>query len=121
MDVCKCIVPLRHGDTLNSRPAASPRVWLEEGEERWETPGHPRVFSLYIEVEPNKIVLSPPWCSKLRLTTGVKILALSRDEFRGPPSDFVRQVALVTTTHITLLDKPRPIYHYYFPRLLSSQ
>ncbi|GFS76637.1 hypothetical protein TNCV_1622271 [Trichonephila clavipes] len=23
MDVCKCIVPLRHGDTLNSRQAAS--------------------------------------------------------------------------------------------------
>ncbi|GFU68525.1 hypothetical protein TNCV_1989751 [Trichonephila clavipes] len=25
MDVCKCIVPLRHGGTLNSRRAASPR------------------------------------------------------------------------------------------------
>ncbi|GFT86024.1 hypothetical protein TNCV_3256571 [Trichonephila clavipes] len=31
MDVCKCIVPLRHGGTLNSRSAASPLVWLEEG------------------------------------------------------------------------------------------
>ncbi|GFW85823.1 uncharacterized protein TNCV_854721 [Trichonephila clavipes] len=34
MDVCKCIVPLRHGGTLNSRPAASPLVRLVEGEER---------------------------------------------------------------------------------------
>ncbi|GFX51654.1 hypothetical protein TNCV_5013571 [Trichonephila clavipes] len=29
MDVCKCIVPLRHGGTLNSRRAASPLI-------RWE-------------------------------------------------------------------------------------
>ncbi|GFT07505.1 hypothetical protein TNCV_2751781 [Trichonephila clavipes] len=28
MDVCKRIVPLRHGGTLNSRRAASPLVWL---------------------------------------------------------------------------------------------
>ncbi|GFW46932.1 hypothetical protein TNCV_2982881 [Trichonephila clavipes] len=28
MDVCKCIVPSRHGDTLNSRRAASPLVRL---------------------------------------------------------------------------------------------
>ncbi|GFX67585.1 hypothetical protein TNCV_3933271 [Trichonephila clavipes] len=37
MDVCKCIVPLRHGDTLNSRRAASPLVKMEEGEERKPT------------------------------------------------------------------------------------
>ncbi|GFV45229.1 uncharacterized protein TNCV_4240621 [Trichonephila clavipes] len=42
MDVCKCIGPLRHGDTLNSCRAASPLVWL--GEKRWENPGHPRSF-----------------------------------------------------------------------------
>ncbi|GFV12592.1 hypothetical protein TNCV_4425451 [Trichonephila clavipes] len=34
MDVSKCIVPLRHGGALNSRRAASPFVWLVEGEER---------------------------------------------------------------------------------------
>ncbi|GFT55744.1 uncharacterized protein TNCV_4736501 [Trichonephila clavipes] len=34
MDVCKCIVPLRHEDTLSSRRAACPLVWLVEGEER---------------------------------------------------------------------------------------
>ncbi|GFV28449.1 uncharacterized protein TNCV_3984001 [Trichonephila clavipes] len=44
MDVCKCIVPLRHGGTLNSRQAASPLVWLVEGEERWEAPDHLKDF-----------------------------------------------------------------------------
>ncbi|GFX98782.1 hypothetical protein TNCV_1503581 [Trichonephila clavipes] len=34
MDVCKCIVPLRHGDTLNSRRASSPHVRLVGREER---------------------------------------------------------------------------------------
>ncbi|GFV52303.1 uncharacterized protein TNCV_2673241 [Trichonephila clavipes] len=42
MDVCKCIVPLRHGGTLNSHRAASPLVWLVE--ERWEAPDHPQGF-----------------------------------------------------------------------------
>ncbi|GFX41700.1 hypothetical protein TNCV_3110961 [Trichonephila clavipes] len=37
-DVCKRIVPLRQGGTINSRRAASPLVWLMEEEERWETP-----------------------------------------------------------------------------------
>ncbi|GFV30349.1 uncharacterized protein TNCV_98241 [Trichonephila clavipes] len=36
MDVYKCIVPLRHEGTLNSRRAASPLVRLVEGDERWE-------------------------------------------------------------------------------------
>ncbi|GFU13738.1 hypothetical protein TNCV_939591 [Trichonephila clavipes] len=31
MDVCKCIVPSRHGGALNSRRAASPLVWLGGG------------------------------------------------------------------------------------------
>ncbi|GFX11114.1 down syndrome cell adhesion molecule homolog [Trichonephila clavipes] len=39
MVVCKCIVPLRQGGTLNSRRAASPLVWLVE--ERWEAPDQP--------------------------------------------------------------------------------
>ncbi|GFW15440.1 uncharacterized protein TNCV_4655801 [Trichonephila clavipes] len=44
MDVCKCIVPLRHGVTLNSRRAASPLVWLVEEEKRWEASDHPQGF-----------------------------------------------------------------------------
>ncbi|GFW21201.1 uncharacterized protein TNCV_1948251 [Trichonephila clavipes] len=54
MGVCKCIVPARHGGTLNSRRAASPLVRLVEGEERWEaTDLTTRVFSLKIGVKPS--------------------------------------------------------------------
>ncbi|GFU87397.1 hypothetical protein TNCV_2716821 [Trichonephila clavipes] len=43
IDVCKCIVSLRHGGTLNSRRAASPFVRLVEAEDRWEAPDpHPQ-------------------------------------------------------------------------------
>ncbi|GFW77334.1 uncharacterized protein TNCV_924501 [Trichonephila clavipes] len=38
MDVCKCIVPLRLGGTLNSRRAASPLLRLGEEKERWKAP-----------------------------------------------------------------------------------
>ncbi|GFV40326.1 hypothetical protein TNCV_4900451 [Trichonephila clavipes] len=40
MDVCKCIVPARHGGTLNSHRATSPLVRLVEREDRWETSDH---------------------------------------------------------------------------------
>ncbi|GFT12915.1 hypothetical protein TNCV_5096051 [Trichonephila clavipes] len=53
------------------------------------------LFSFKIGEESIQIVLSPAWCSKLRLTTGV-YLALYRDEFRELRSDTVRQVALAT-------------------------
>ncbi|GFX26098.1 hypothetical protein TNCV_2274381 [Trichonephila clavipes] len=59
MNVCKCIVPVRHGGTLNSRRAANPPVWLVEGIESWKAPDHPQVPSLKIEVETSQIVLSP--------------------------------------------------------------
>ncbi|GFT10136.1 uncharacterized protein TNCV_1115681 [Trichonephila clavipes] len=42
-------------------------------------------------ISPRKFVLSPVWCS--RPTTGV-LLAPCQDEFVGPRSDYVRQVAL---------------------------
>ncbi|GFX22982.1 hypothetical protein TNCV_2086901 [Trichonephila clavipes] len=45
MDVCKCIVSSRHEDTLNTRRAASPLVWLVEEEERWQAFGHSEGFS----------------------------------------------------------------------------
>ncbi|GFW00747.1 uncharacterized protein TNCV_2305201 [Trichonephila clavipes] len=38
MDVCKCIVPSRHEDNLNSRRTVNPHVRLVEGEESWEAP-----------------------------------------------------------------------------------
>ncbi|GFT47457.1 hypothetical protein TNCV_3749961 [Trichonephila clavipes] len=38
------LVPLRHGDTLNSRRAASPLVRLRKGEERCVALDHPQGF-----------------------------------------------------------------------------
>ncbi|GFW04232.1 hypothetical protein TNCV_2669971 [Trichonephila clavipes] len=44
-----------------------------------------RVFSIKIGVELSQIALSPVWCSKLWITTGVYV-AFCHDEFRGPLS-----------------------------------
>ncbi|GFX84041.1 hypothetical protein TNCV_4858491 [Trichonephila clavipes] len=41
MDVCKCILPSRHGGTLNRHRAASPLVRLVAGDERREAPDPP--------------------------------------------------------------------------------
>ncbi|GFU29093.1 uncharacterized protein TNCV_4836971 [Trichonephila clavipes] len=59
-----------HVSTLNSRQATSSFVRMVEGEERWESPDHPRVFSFQIGVASSKITLSPTRCSKLRRATG---------------------------------------------------
>ncbi|GFV87387.1 uncharacterized protein TNCV_4033591 [Trichonephila clavipes] len=83
MDVCKCIVPSRHGDTLNSRRAASPFVWLGEGEERWEALDHPQgiLTQNWGETELNLSII----CMVLKATTNDRRhLALCPDEFRGP-------------------------------------
>ncbi|GFU77493.1 hypothetical protein TNCV_3498661 [Trichonephila clavipes] len=40
MNVCKCLVTLRHGGALNSHPATNPLVRLVEGEEKQEDPHH---------------------------------------------------------------------------------
>ncbi|GFT29656.1 hypothetical protein TNCV_4890841 [Trichonephila clavipes] len=107
MDVYKCIVPLRHGGTLNSRRDASREVGGREIEvgDSWPPPG----FS------PTKYwggteQLSPAWCSKLKLTTGVKILALNCDEFRGPRSDFVRQ-CFKSFVDLAIEDDPSEFIH----------
>ncbi|GFU68395.1 uncharacterized protein TNCV_3077831 [Trichonephila clavipes] len=47
MDISKCIVPSRHGGTLNSRRAARSLVSLVEREERWEASDHPQDFLPY--------------------------------------------------------------------------
>ncbi|GFW31041.1 uncharacterized protein TNCV_4523101 [Trichonephila clavipes] len=82
MDVCKCRVSLCHGGTLNSRLDASPFVRLAE--EKWEVSDHSQGV-----LPPNwggtkikKIVLSPAWGSRLRLTKGVH-LALAMMNFVG--------------------------------------
>ncbi|GFV16090.1 hypothetical protein TNCV_3378541 [Trichonephila clavipes] len=40
MDDCKCIVPSRHGGTINRCLAASPLVRLRKREERWKAPNY---------------------------------------------------------------------------------
>ncbi|GFU85169.1 hypothetical protein TNCV_1554321 [Trichonephila clavipes] len=60
MNVCKYIVPLRHGGTLSSHRAVSPLVWLMDGEERWEASDPPpQGVSLKIGMEPCQIFLLP--------------------------------------------------------------
>ncbi|GFT60789.1 uncharacterized protein TNCV_3286881 [Trichonephila clavipes] len=83
MDVCECKVPLRHGGTLNSRRAASPLVWLMEGEERWEAPDHLQGFLPlnWGGTDLNCIVTC--MVLKTKANDRRKNLALSRDEFRG--------------------------------------
>ncbi|GFW06041.1 hypothetical protein TNCV_4478351 [Trichonephila clavipes] len=44
MNVCYCIVTLRHGGTLNSHRDASPLGRLVEEEERWKASDHLRGF-----------------------------------------------------------------------------
>ncbi|GFU02000.1 integrase catalytic domain-containing protein [Trichonephila clavipes] len=84
MDVCKCIVPSRHGGTLNSR-----KSFREVGgrEERWETLDHLQgVFPQNLGgTELNRTV------------TFVVLKATSNDrrchdEFRGSRSDYFKQV-----------------------------
>ncbi|GFX09707.1 hypothetical protein TNCV_653061 [Trichonephila clavipes] len=48
MDVYKCIMPLRHGSTLNNRRAACSLVRLEEREGWWEVLDHPRTDGHFI-------------------------------------------------------------------------
>ncbi|GFX47864.1 uncharacterized protein TNCV_4792441 [Trichonephila clavipes] len=91
MDVCKCIVPFRHGGALNSRRATSPLVWLVEREERWEAPDHTQGFLPlnWGGTKQKRTVTS--MVLKAKANDRRKILALSRDEFRGHRPDSVRQ------------------------------
>ncbi|GFV12199.1 RNA-directed DNA polymerase from mobile element jockey [Trichonephila clavipes] len=61
--------PLRHEGTLNSYPVAC--LGMVGGTGRPLT--NLWAYFLKIEVEPSKLLLSPEWCSKLRLTTGVQL------------------------------------------------
>ncbi|GFU02425.1 transposable element Tc1 transposase [Trichonephila clavipes] len=86
--VCKCIVPSRHGGSLNSRRAASPLVRLVEEKERWEAPGHPRCPPLKLGFKRTKsyshLYGAQSYCNDRRH------LALCHDEFRGPRSGLCR-------------------------------
>ncbi|GFV37346.1 uncharacterized protein TNCV_1757841 [Trichonephila clavipes] len=84
MDVCKCIVPLQHGGTRNSRRAASPLVRLVEEEERWESADLPQgvLPQNWGGTEQNRSVT----CMVLKATGNDmrKNKAPCRNEFRGP-------------------------------------
>ncbi|GFV67976.1 uncharacterized protein TNCV_1872581 [Trichonephila clavipes] len=85
MDVCKCIVPSRHGDTLNNRRAASPLVRLVEGVERGgKAPSHSKdvVPQNCSRTEQNRTVTC--MVLKAKANDRRKNLALRRDKFREP-------------------------------------
>ncbi|GFX67019.1 hypothetical protein TNCV_4181441 [Trichonephila clavipes] len=86
------------------RRTASLLVRLQEGEERWEAPGHLQVFLPlnWGRTEQNSTVTCRVF--KAKANDKRKILALFRDELRDFQPDFVRQAALVTKT-TTLLHK----------------
>ncbi|GFT86792.1 uncharacterized protein TNCV_4163721 [Trichonephila clavipes] len=69
--------------TLNNRRAASPLVWLVEGEERWKAPHHPHGFlSLnWGGTEQNRTVTC--MVLKAKANHRRKNPALSRNEFPG--------------------------------------
>ncbi|GFS99429.1 uncharacterized protein TNCV_35751 [Trichonephila clavipes] len=76
MDVCKCIVPSRHGGTLNSHRAASPLVRLVD-------PDHLQgvLPQNWGETELNRSVT---WMVLKATANDRRHLALCHDEFRGP-------------------------------------
>ncbi|GFV39923.1 uncharacterized protein TNCV_1808351 [Trichonephila clavipes] len=78
----------------------SPLVWLVEGKERWEAPDLLKVVypQNWSGTEPNSRV--PCMVLKATANDKGKKLALCRDEFRGPRSDTVRQVASEAKTEI---------------------
>ncbi|GFT06956.1 uncharacterized protein TNCV_1415221 [Trichonephila clavipes] len=105
MDVCKCIVPVRHRGTLNSRQAASPLVRLVEGGERWEASDHPQsVLPLnWGGIGRNRTVT----CMVLKATANDRHhLALCQDEFRGPRSGLCRSGGIGNNNNNTTIQKP---------------
>ncbi|GFU15395.1 hypothetical protein TNCV_1045941 [Trichonephila clavipes] len=72
-DICKCVVPLQHEGTLNSRRTASPLVRLVQGEARWEFLDPQGVLPLNWIGTEKKIILPPVWCSRLRPTKRVHL------------------------------------------------
>ncbi|GFU47798.1 uncharacterized protein TNCV_4465421 [Trichonephila clavipes] len=92
MDVCKCIVPLRHGGTLNSRRVASAHVRLVKGEEKLEVLGPLQGFLPLNWGGTEKSRTVTCMVLKAKANDKCKILAFSHDELRKHRSDFVRQI-----------------------------
>ncbi|GFW82481.1 uncharacterized protein TNCV_3819591 [Trichonephila clavipes] len=100
MDVRKCIVPVRHGGTLNSRQAANPLVRLVEGVERWEPPDNLQVFPLKIGVETSQIAMADDR----------RHLALCHEEFHGSRSGLCRSGGITTTYVLFLVNTEKPAF-----------
>ncbi|GFU04833.1 uncharacterized protein TNCV_1289811 [Trichonephila clavipes] len=81
MDVCKCIAPLQHGRTLNSRRAASALVTLVEGKrsERSLAPPNGLLPYNWGGAEQNRTITC--LVLKAKANDMCKILALNRNEF----------------------------------------
>ncbi|GFW58549.1 hypothetical protein TNCV_718491 [Trichonephila clavipes] len=79
--------------TLNSHRTTSPLVRLLGGEERWKAPAHPQsvLSQNWGRNEPNHTVIC--MVHKAKANYRRKKLVLSSDEFGGPRSDSVGQVA----------------------------
>ncbi|GFY07617.1 hypothetical protein TNCV_4094871 [Trichonephila clavipes] len=86
-----CIHECRRLENISLRFSSMPKLG------RWRSLVSPSIVSS--RISPRKFVLSPEWCSRLWRTTGVH-QAPCHDEFRGHRSDYVRQVALATTTTV---------------------
>ncbi|GFW96635.1 uncharacterized protein TNCV_2846921 [Trichonephila clavipes] len=109
MDVCKCIVPLRHGSTLNSRQALSPLMWFVEGEEKWKAPDHPQGFLPLNWGGTEQSHTVTCMVIKAKANDRRKNSAISRDEFRGSRSDFIRELKRLTEIkNINMTTKPYP-------------
>ncbi|GFU01406.1 hypothetical protein TNCV_54071 [Trichonephila clavipes] len=78
MDVCKCIVPLPHGGTLNNRQATSPLVWLVEGEERWEALGRGHYLCELAPPSPNFHTTQCFSSSTRRVFSGTRLEHMTR-------------------------------------------
>ncbi|GFS53312.1 uncharacterized protein TNCV_3845131 [Trichonephila clavipes] len=82
MDVCKCIVPSRHGATLISRRAANPLVRLVAWDGKWRPLTLPQGVIPPNQAE-NELIRSVT-CMVLKATANDRRhLALCHDKFRG--------------------------------------
>ncbi|GFU92923.1 transposable element Tc1 transposase [Trichonephila clavipes] len=88
MDVCKCIVPSRHGVTLNSRRAASPLVGLVAGDERPLTLPQGALPQNWGGAELNRTVT---YMVLMAMVNDRRTSSPCHDEYRWPRSDYVRQ------------------------------
>ncbi|GFX44495.1 adhesion G protein-coupled receptor B2 [Trichonephila clavipes] len=104
MDVCKCVVPVWQGGTLNIHRATGPLKRLVEKEERWEALDYPLKFG----VEMSQIVLSPVWCPKAIAKDKHNLVAL---HFKY---DFWHRTA---TAGSDVVQSGRPIFDDFFQHL----